>query len=133
MPLNRSNTKTFHRKLFAGILERVVLLKRGDDQQEGTVRALILYQCRQSMIHRTSEPIQGDMVVEHTSVWHIPHVELRRVGVSWLSSLDRIVDKFNRYWQPEATTMIDEKMFSNHIDLNCLRVDPTPNIVLPVN
>ena len=126
MGLRKNNTRTYHRKLFAGQLERIVLLKRNDDQQEGVVRAIILYQCRKSMVQKVGEQIQGDMVVGHTTVWHIPVIELKRTGVNWLNSLDRIVDKQGRYWQPEATTRIDIKLFENHVDLSCLRVDPTP-------
>ena len=124
MPLCRQNTRTFHRALYGTILEKITLLKRGNDQQEGTVRALVIYQARRSMITKTGEPIQGDMSSDHQVVWHLPDVELARVGVAYINSLDRIVDKEGRYWQPEAGTLITVKLFGNHHCVACLRVDP---------
>ena len=124
MPLRKNNTGTFHRTLYGGQLEKITLLKRGDDQRQGTVTSLVIYQCRRSRIHKTSEPIQADMTASHRTTWHIPRVELTRVGVNYLNSLDRIVDGENRYWQPEATTMISVNLFENHYDVDCVRVDP---------
>lgn len=124
MPLNALNTRTFHRFVFAGILETIVILKRDDDQKEGTVRSAKVFDCRRSLIVKTGEPIQEDMTSDHRTTWHIPRIELDRAGVDHLNPADRIVDKEGRYWQPESTTVITEKMFSNHVDLDCLRVDP---------
>ena len=129
MPLNSRNTRTFHRALAGDIDYKVTLLKRGDDQRQGTVRALVLFQCRRSRIGKTGETLQGDMVSSHVVTWHIPVVELNRVGVAYLNALDRIIDEQGRYWQPEGTTNIDVKLFENHIDVFCLRVDP-PNLAL---
>src|SRR5438552_1028660 len=89
--MNRNNTRTFHRHLYAGMLESVRLLKRDDDQKQGTVRAIILFECRRSRIIKTGEPVQGDMSENHHTVWHIPRVELDRVGVAYLNAADRIV------------------------------------------
>lgn len=122
MTLNRGSTRTFHRVLFAGILETVTLLKRGDDQQQGTVRSMTLFQCRRSMITKTGEQIAGDMTAGRTATWYVPRVELDRVGVTWLSSADRIVDKKGRTWQPEADTTIEVKLFENHLRLDCKSV-----------
>ena len=128
MPLRRNNTRRFTRKTFAGQTEKVRILKRGDDQAQGTVTSFILYRCRRSQIMKTGETIQGDMVSDHECVWHIPRTEMERVGINHLNSLDRIQQLQGRekdfWWQPEATTPIDVKMFANEIDLHCLRVDP---------
>ncbi len=129
--MNPKNTRNVRRTVFAGMLETVTLLKRGDDQRQGVVRAIKLFQCRRSMIHKTGETLQGDMLVSHRCVWHIPRQELKRVGVAYLNPLDRIIQtrplvavETGWYWQPEATTMIDEKLFNNEIDLHCVRIDP---------
>lgn len=126
MPMNRRNTRTFHRRLFGGVAQKVRLLKRGDDLEQGTVTAYILFQCRQTRMTRQGGPIQGHTTSNTSCTWHVPVVELKRVGVHYLNALDRIVDSRGRYWQPESTTSIDEKMFENHVDLDCLAVDPTP-------
>lgn len=130
MPLNRRNTQVFHRRLYAGQLETITLLKRGDDQQEGTVAAYAIYGARRGNIDKTGEAIQGDTAAFTTVQWLVPCVELRRVGINYIDTLDRIVDKFNMWWQPEATTNITLAIFDNYYVLNCLRVDPNPNQVL---
>ena len=127
MPLNARNQRSFHRKLLSGKLETIHLLKREDDQREGIVKCVKLFACWHGPITKTAEPIAGDMTADHSTTWHIPRQALKRVGVKWLNALDRIRDKHNRYWQPEATTLIIEKLAETHIDLYCLRVDP-PNI-----
>lgn len=128
MPLRRNNTRTFHRTTFAGQLEAIRLLKRNDNQKQGTVTPFLLFNCRRSLITKTAETIQGDMVADHACVWHIPYIELERVGIHYLNPLDRIVQtegmEAGRVWQPEATTIITVKMFGNELDLACLRVDP---------
>ena len=122
MPLNQRNSRVCHRTLFAGILEKVTILKRGDDQREGTVTAYKVFQCRKSLITKTKEPIAGDMLADHRLIWHIPRVELDRVGINYLNPADRIVDGLGRIWQPESTTTITIKLFETHIDVHCLRV-----------
>lgn len=128
MPLRRNNTRVFHRTLFAGQLETVRLLKRNDNQGQGIVTAYLVHQCRRSLIMKTGETIQGDMNSSHSCVWHIPYVEMERLGIHYLNPLDRIVqlegEEAGRVWHPEATTEITTKMFGNHIDVACLRVDP---------
>lgn len=124
MPLARKNQHTHHRRTFSGQLEKITLLKRDDDQRQGTVRTEILYQCRRGSIQKTSQTLQADMIADHRCTWHIPRTELNRVGIFYLNPLDRIVDKYNRYWQPESTTVIDVKLFENHVDVECLRIDP---------
>lgn len=128
MPLNRNNCRTFHRRLFAGQLVSVTLLKRKDDQQQGTVTAHKLFECRRDSITKTGEPIQGEMSADERTVWHIPRTELDRVGVAYLNALDRIVDydgyPSGRYWQPEAGQALENKLFETRYDVACVRVDP---------
>lgn len=128
MPLNRANTRVFHRATFAGQLETIRLLKRKDDQKQGIVTSFLLFNCRRSLITKSAETLQGDMVADHACVWHIPLIELERCGIQYLNSLDRIIQldwpEAGRVWQPEATTVITVKMFGNELDLACLRVDP---------
>lgn len=129
MSMNKSNTRTFHRRLFAGMLETIRLIKREDDQREGVTRSYTLFQCRRSLMTKTGEPIRGEMTSDHRCRWHIPRTELDRVGIGYLNHLDTIVDGNGRFWQTESTTEIDVKMFSNHVDLACVRVDPPAAIV----
>lgn len=132
MPLNRNNTRTFHRTLYAGQLEMIRLLKRNDNQKQGTVTPYILFDCRRSIILKTGETIQGDMNSNHACTWHIPIIELERVGVHYLNPLDRIVQlegtETGWVWQPEATTLITTKLFGNHFCIDCLRTDPPTNV-----
>jgi len=129
MPIRRSTTRTFHRNLYAKILQSCVLLKRNDDQQEGTVTSYQLFNCRRSRISRSGEPLVGDESSNHSCSWHVPRVELSRVGVDHIMVLDRIVDVYGRYWQPESTTYIIDTLIENHVCINCLRTDPYPNFV----
>jgi len=136
MPLNSHNSKTFHRCLYAGILKNCTLLKRGDDQREGTVTAYVLFQCRRTAISQRGQPIQGSMAVGHRTDWILPRCEIERIGIPvYFNNLDRIVEDhsdFNvalppeswRYWQPESTTDFDYLLFQNYITLTCLRIDP---------
>ena len=126
MPIDRFNTRSFHRRLYAGAgyLETVTLLKRKDDQQEGTVTAYTMHQCRRSRIQKQGEPLQGDMSADHRTVWHIPRTELDRIGIAYLNVLDRIVDKKQRYWQPESPDRLDIALFENQLHIQCVRVDP---------
>ena len=123
MPLNKTNTRTFHRTLYAGILEKVTLLKREDDLRQGTVTSYTVYQIRWSRVYKSGEPFQGDMHSDHRRTIHIPRVELDRIGVAYINPADRFVDEQNRIWQPESTTQIVIPLFSNHICVDCLRAD----------
>lgn len=124
MPLTRFNQRTFHRTLFAGWLETVTLLKRGDDQKTNIVTRFVFYETWWGRIFKTGEPIQEDMVVGHRRLLHIPVIELEKHGITHLSNLDRFIDEKCRYWEPEATTEIVIKLGEQHFDVNCLRVDP---------
>ena len=122
MPMNRMNTRTFHRFLYAGMLETITLLKRNDNQQQGTVTSYIVHQCRRGQIFKTGETLAGDMISDHRTTWHFPRTELDRIGINYLNPADRIVDGKGRYWQPESTTEIRIKLFENHLCVDCLRV-----------
>ena len=143
MPLNARNTRTVSRNLFmgTGYFKRVTLLKRDNDQQEGTVTAFTLFYARRSRIAKTGQPIQNDMGSDHRAVWHLQSRELERLrtkgvptAVWYINALDRIVELTDdlgrpfpdgpRWWQPESTTGIDVKLFGNEIDVACVRIDP---------
>lgn len=128
MPLGENNTRTFHRTLYsgAGMLQTVTVLKRGNDQKQGTVTTFKLFECRWSKITKEGETIQADMVAEHKRVLHIPRIEMDRVGIGYFNVLDRFIDRNGRYWQPEAMEAgeIEIKLLENHWCVPCLRVDP---------
>lgn len=124
MPLSKRNSAVFHKTLYAGQLERVTLLKRGDDQSEGQVIAYELHSCRRGNLSKTGEAIQGEMAVSHSAQWIIPCTELRRVGVNYINVLDRIVDQFNMWWQPESPNNITLSQFDNYYLIDTVRVDP---------
>lgn len=129
MPLRYSNTTSFHRKLYCDRIEPLKILKRNDDLQEGTVQALIVYACWHSRYTRTKEPISHDLTAEHTTDWHIALSELQRVGINFLSSLDRLVQiqpqnlqEQGWIWQPESDTNIDASVFGNALKIHCKRI-----------
>lgn len=130
IPLNRFNSSTFHRFLYGGQLERVILLKRLDDQQEGSVTAYTLYECRHGNTSKNGEAIQGDIAATHSTQWVIPNIMLQAVGVNYINVLDRIVDQFNTWWEPESPQTITLSQWYNYTIIECLRIDPNPNIVL---
>lgn len=133
MPINKRNQLVFHRTLYAGQLQTVTLLKRNDDMQASVVRSLTLYQCRQGIIHKTGQPIQGDMLSDHRCTWYLPRSELDRVGVLYINMLDRIVDKYNRVWQPESPTLIVVKLFEDRVNIDTKRADGFQTDLVPTN
>ncbi len=128
MPLTRRTLGQFQRKLMAGVSETITLIKRGNDQQMGTQVVHTIFNARRSRISKSGEQIAIDETVNHTTTWHIPLAELKRVGVTHINSADRIVQRkapeAGWTWQPEATTSIELKMFGEEIDISCLRTDP---------
>lgn len=135
MVLRKANTRTQHRRLWAGKAKRITLLKRDDDQRQGTVRAITLFDCLPASngFTKTGEAIQGDMSSDVRRTWRIPAAELERNGVEYINALDRIVEATDdgggtlanpRYWQPEGTTSITVTMLENIVTIDCLRVDP---------
>ena len=129
MAIGPLTTKTFHRTLYAGMLQTVVLLKRNDDQQQGTVTAYTLFECRQSMVFSDGQPIQGDEQVNTRCIWHIPRISLDAIGIDHIMPADRLTNLNAPFgvrgtWAPEATTELIRKLFSNHYCVHCLRIDP---------
>ncbi len=128
MPLSRRNQRTFHRTLYAGWDQKLTLLKRGDDQDQGEVVAHTLFHCRRKQITKTGQTIQGEESSDHFTTWVVPRIELDRVGVAYLNNLDRFVDPIEGgTWQPESTTSILIKLGGNYINVDCQRVDPPPS------
>lgn len=126
MPLGRDNTKTFHRNLYgSGILETVTLLKRGDDQQQGTVTAYTLFDVRRAQEYKTKEPIEGSNTARDRMTWHIARIELTRNGIAYLNPGDRIVDKNGDTWQGEADQTITVKLCENHVCFETWKTNPT--------
>lgn len=131
MPLNRINQRSFHRRLYAGMLESIKILKRGPNQQGGTITTYILHECRRSQIRRTGEIRDGEQTMDHTTTWHIPVTELDRVGLTYLAAADRIVQlgtlnpiEVNWTWEPESDTTITTKLWGIHFCIDCKRTDP---------
>lgn len=124
MPLNKRNTRGFHRTLYAGNLEEVRLLKRNPNFDASVVTAYQLYECWWSRITKQGEQHDNDTMSNHRRTLHIPKSELDRVGVAYINPLDRFVDEQGRYWQNEGDEPIEIKLWENHIDVNCRRTDP---------
>lgn len=131
MVIRRENQGGIHHKLFAGIVQNITLLKRGDNFTASTVTAYKLFDCWKGTIRKYGEMIggafqDGDQQASHMTTWHIPVIELKRIGITYLNPLDRFVEENpNRYWQPEATTIIVFNLIENFFDVECLRIDPT--------
>jgi hypothetical protein len=126
MPLNKHNQRYMMRGLYAGQLEDVTLLKRGNDQSMGTVTSYLLFGIRWSMIHKTGELLGRDVQSSHPRRIHIPVAELDRVGVHFINPADRFIDEQGNTWMPEATTTLTLKLFMTHWCCDCLRV-PNPS------
>jgi len=120
--ITENTSRTFHRHLFLPMLKTITLLKRNDDQAQGTVTPHKIYEAWRGQVFKTSETLQGDMLASHRTTWHLPRTELDRVGVHYINPLDVIVDDQGRRWQPEATTEIRVKLFQTHIDVDCLMI-----------
>ena len=126
MVIARWNQLNVNRRMYSGmqVLQTVTLLKRGDDQAEGTVTSYVLNQCRPSKQYKDGQPLQGNWAVGSRVVWHIPQVELDRHGIEYLNVLDRIVDEDGAYWQPESPQEIIKKLILSHYCLDCIKVNP---------
>jgi len=132
MVIRRENQKTFHRTLFGpGITQTLTLLKRGDNFGASVVTAYRLFDCWKGTIRKYGEVVGGayddaDQQVSHMVTWHVPVIELKRIGIDRLNPLDRLVEESpRRYWQPEATTILVYNLLENFFDVECLRIDPT--------
>lgn len=87
-------------------------------------RKVFVANCRRESISKTGQAIQGEMSSLEQVVWQVPAIELARNGVNYINVLDRIVDMFNRFWQPESGQSIHNRLFENQIFIYCVRVDP---------
>lgn len=127
MPIDKYNQRDLHQHLYNGIgmLQRIRLLKRGPDQQQGTVTAYILYNCRRSAITRQGQTLDGKLSSKSRVTWHIPQEQLDRIGVKYLTALDRIedIEYGTGTWQPEASDRVVEKLLATHNDVFCIGVD----------
>lgn len=128
MVLTRNNSQVFHRMLYAGQLEKILLYKGGDDQSEGQITVFWLFECRRGNLSKSGEALQGEMAVSHSVQWLIPCTELRRVGVNYLNVIDRIVDQFNAWYEPESAQDLTLSQFDNYYLVNCVRVDPPTSL-----
>lgn len=128
MPIDRYNQRDMMSHLYngTGMLQKIRLLKRGPDQQQGTVTAYILYGCRRSVITRKGQTLDGKLSSQSRTTWHIPQQELDRVGIDYLTALDRIqdIEYGTGTWQPEATDQVSEKLLRTHIDIHCIGLTP---------
>ena len=124
MGLRRNNTRYLHRKVYPGKSETITLLKRDDGLAAGTFRSLKIFQCLIGYETKQGQWVHSEETTSHTAVWQIFVTELKRVGVTYINPLDRIVRADGSHWQPESTTTIDLKLFRNAVHISCLRVDP---------
>ncbi len=129
MAITKWNSRTFHRRLYAGMISTVKLLKRNIDQQQGIVTVYTMFECRRSSIHKTGETLQNDETSDHRCYWLVPRTEMDRLGLTDINALDRIIENVvspvqERWWQPESTTLIDIKLIENYIHLACVRINP---------
>lgn len=133
MPLKPNNTRTFHRCLYAGQLQKVVLFHRDDDQQEKVVRKVILYQARRSQITKNGQPLQEEMLVHHSTDWHFSVAELQRNGIQYMNPLDKWYDPVQGHWYQQETDQAQQvKVFGNHLTINAVRVDPPEGTPTPI-
>lgn len=123
MPLNKRTTRVFYKWLYRTEMITITLLKRNDDQQQGTVAAYKLFNCRFSDLHKKGQAILGEMSSVFYSRLYIPDRELARVNIQYLNVLDRIIDTKNRTWQPESGELIDDKTFENMWGIDVLMLD----------
>lgn len=124
MAITRRNHRGFHRSLYAGVLQPVTLLKRDDNQAQGTVRAVRLFEARRRQISKTGQTIGADFNSDQRTTWVFALSELLRNGVEYITQLDRIVDGIEGgTWMPESRTNIQVKLQGLIISVECLRTD----------
>ncbi len=132
MVISRNNQGQFHRTLFgSGITQSLTLNKRGDNFDASIITAYRIFDCWKGTIRKYGEVIggqaqDGDQLASHMVTWHIPVIELKRIGINYLNPLDVFIeDNPKRFWRPEATTIIVYNLLENFFDVECLRIDPT--------
>ena len=124
MAIDEHTSKFFHRRLYSGkgMLQTTTCLKRDDDQQEGTVRAVKLFQTRWSILSKSGEPIHGDWAVGSSRTLHVPRISMERAGIAYFNAADRFVDRDGRVWEPESTTSVVVKLLECHVCIQCKRL-----------
>lgn len=124
--ITKWNQRDFYRRLYYGWYQDITLLKRGDDQQQGTVTAYSLFMCLGKKVHHTGEPIHADEASNDTRNWLIPVEQLDMAGLNGkcINALDRIIDDEGRYWQPEGDTTITIQLGMCYLNIDTKRVDP---------
>lgn len=130
MPMNRQNQRFFHRHLYGGNglngwLDTITLVKRANDQNQGQQRTLTLFDCREKKIEHQGEPLRGTAAAGDRTVWQIPRIELDRVGVTEINTLDWFIGPDAQKWQPEADTLIHIQLGKNFINVYCKRMPGT--------
>ncbi len=125
MPLRPATCRTTSRTVFAGQTQWVILLKRGNDLKQGTVRAIKLFRCRRDSITKTGQTLEAEMATGNQTTWFIPNQQLKRKGVQYLNALDRIYDpKLKEYWEPETGDTISQKLFGQEWTVTCKLTNP---------
>ena len=122
MPLNKNTVRTFNRRLYAGILEKVTLYKRDPLLNSGTVTKYCLFDCRFSQSQKSGEQIEGSMGAKEFRVIHIPRIEMDRVGITFFNAGDTFEDVEGRQWRTLAPETITTKLFQQHVCVETERV-----------
>lgn len=131
MLLDRTNVNLIHLTLYGpNILEPIQILIRGDDQKEGTITKYTIFNARRSGLSKRGQAIFGEMSSDHRCTWHIPRIELQQNGIAYTNVLTQIIDVSNRWWEPESGDTILHKVWSEHVCLPCVRIDPPGNVVM---
>ena len=118
MPINRANSRTFHRRLYAGMLEKVIVYKRDPLLQAGTVHKYCLFDVRPSQIQKSGEQLggtDGSMGAKEYRVFHVPRIEMDRVGIQFFNAGDVFEDKEGRQWATLAPETIRTKLLQQHV------------------
>ena len=106
----------------------ITLLKRSNDQAQGTVTSYQLYQCRRrpSMFH-TGEPIEFHTGSADYAEFMIPKRELEAVGLTSLdlNAGDRIRDVDGYLWQIEANDVIRIRLANLYVSVSVKWVKPS--------
>lgn len=127
MPLNRRNTGDRARVTHAGAdVQELTLYKRGDDQQQGTVRTVRLFTCYRDSITRSGQTLRRRLTVDGKTTWHLSKAELQRNGVNFISATDKFYDPVGGdWWTPYAEQTITEPVLSGTVDIECKMTDPS--------
>lgn len=126
MPLNERNVRGFHRKLYAGINQKVRAIIRQDGMNASNTRTVVLYNCRWERISKRGQPQDGEASSDQRRTLHIPQSEMDRVGVIHINAMFIFIDREGRYWMPESDDTIEQKLMQQHWCVPCQRTNPIP-------